>query len=24
MAAEWLVGKTGIFTFDDVLFGGKA
>jgi 4-hydroxy-tetrahydrodipicolinate reductase len=24
MAAEWLVGKTGIFTFDDVLFGRKA
>jgi 4-hydroxy-tetrahydrodipicolinate reductase len=23
MAAEWLVGKTGIFTFDDVLFGGS-
>jgi len=24
MAAEWLVGRTGVFTFDDVLFGGTA
>jgi 4-hydroxy-tetrahydrodipicolinate reductase len=24
MAAEWLVGKTGVFTFDDVLFGNTA
>jgi 4-hydroxy-tetrahydrodipicolinate reductase len=21
MAAEWLRGKTGVFTFDDLLFG---
>ena len=24
MAAEWLPGKTGVFTFEDLLFGGSA
>jgi len=24
MAAEWLVGRTGVFTFEDVLFGKRA
>jgi 4-hydroxy-tetrahydrodipicolinate reductase len=23
-AAEWLPGKTGVFTFEDMLFGDKA
>ena len=24
LAAEWLVGRTGVFTFEDVLFGKRA